>query len=52
MNQVSSFVYSKQIEVKDDIRLYYKIDLRKVDLTKNNVYIFMKKIANYDKVLK
>ena len=50
-NQDSAFLYSKEIEVKDDIRFYYKIDLRKVDLIKNNVYIFIKKIENNDRVL-
>ena len=41
-NQDSAFLYSKEIEVKDDIRFYYKINLRKVDLIKNNVYLFIK----------
>ena len=51
MNQISSFVYSKEFEVKDDIRFYYKINLRKVDLIKNNVYLFIKKFDNNEKVL-
>ena len=50
-NQVNTFAYSKEIEVKDDIRLYYKIDLRKVDLIKNNVYIFIKMIENNERVV-
>ena len=39
-------IYSKEIEVRDNMRLYYKINLRKIDLVKNNIYIFINKIHN------
>ena len=31
-------IYSKEIEVRDNMRLYYKINLRKIDLVKNNTF--------------
>ena len=35
-------VYSKEIKVRNDIRLYYKLDIRKINLMKNNVYFFIR----------
>ena len=34
-------IYSKEIKVRNDIRLYYKIDIRKINLIKNNVYFYI-----------
>ena len=50
-NPNNADVYSKEIEVRDDFRLYYKIDLDKIDLVKNNVYVFINKTGNEDMVL-
>ena len=51
INPNSADVYTKEIEVRDDLRLYYKIDLDKIDLVKNNVYVFINKTGNEDMVL-
>ena len=44
-------VFSKEIEVRDDIRLYYKIDIRKINLIKNNIYFFINQFQNEEKIL-
>ena len=44
-------VYSKEIEVRDDIRLYYKIDIKKINLLRNNVYLFINKFENEEQLL-
>ena len=35
--------YTKEIKTKSDIRLYYKIDISKINLTKNNFFLFLDK---------
>ena len=35
--------YTKEINSKSDIRLYYKIDISKINLTKNNFFLFLDK---------
>ena len=42
INQNDVEVYSKEIKVRNDIRLYYKLDIRKINLMKNNVYFFIR----------
>ena len=42
---------NKEIEIRDDIRLYYKINLANIDLINNNVHIFIKKFNNTEKEL-
>ena len=36
-------IYEKEIEARNDIRLYYKIDVSKINLIKNNFYLFLDK---------
>ena len=40
-------IYEKEIETRNDIRLYYKIDVSKINLIKNNVYFFIDKENTY-----
>ena len=35
------FLFNKEIEIRDDIRLYYKINLDNIDLIQNNIYILL-----------
>ena len=41
--------FTKEIKAKNDTRLYYKVDISKIDLMKNNIYFFFDKenISNY-----
>ena len=50
-NPNNAEVYLQEIEVRDDVRLYYKIDIRKIDLVKNNVYVFVNQTENEETVL-
>ena len=36
-------VFTKEIKAKNDTRLYYKVDISKIDLMKNNIYFFFYK---------
>ena len=44
-------VFTKEIEAKDDIRLYYKINIENIDLIQNNLYLFVNKFENETIVL-
>ena len=50
-NERNIEVFSKEIESRSDIRLYYKIDVGKIDLIKYNVYLFINKTENNEKTL-
>ena len=42
-------VSSKEIEMRDDIRLYYKIDISRINKIKNNIYFYIEDmIREYD----
>ena len=40
-------VIINEIEARNDMRLYYKVDISKIDLIKNNVYFFIPRGNNY-----
>ena len=44
-------VCSKKIEVRDDIRLYYKIDIKKINLLRNNIYFYINQFENEEQIL-
>ena len=34
-------IFNQQVQIRDDIRLYYKLDINNIDKINNNIYIFL-----------